>query len=104
LTPVRLLASLDQKNLIPPKDNGSDSDDWLVRVFSFHFETSAPTFPLPLEGKAPPCGVRFNTPQGNEGGKNLRRDELVLWMLDREDGTVGVMHHFFGYASDEYMG
>ena len=41
LTQAWLLAPLDQKNLIVPKDNGSDSDDWLVRVFSLHFKVGA---------------------------------------------------------------
>ena len=91
LTQARLLASLDQEDLIVPKDNGSDSDDWLVRVFSFHFKVGALTL-SPLEGR------------GLRAGENLGRDELVLRMFDREDRTVGVVHHFFGYASDEYMG
>jgi len=92
LTPARLLASLDQKDLIVPKDNGSDSDDWLVRVFPLHFRISIPILSLPPDGG------------GLRGSENLGRDELVLRMLDREDRTVGVVHHFFRYAPDEDMG
>jgi hypothetical protein len=51
LTQARLLASLDQKDLIAPEDNGSDSDDWLVRVFSFHFKVGTLTLFLPLKGE-----------------------------------------------------
>jgi len=31
-------------------------------------------------------------------------DKLVLRMLDGKDRTVGVMYHFFSYASNEYVG
>jgi len=70
----------------------------------FRFIVRKAPLSLPLEGKGPPWGVNSNTPEGKGGGENLRRDEFVLRMLDREDRTVGVVHHFFGYASDEYMG
>src|SRR5512136_2739380 len=37
-------------------------------------------------------------------GEGSWGDELVLRMFDAQDRTMGMVHHFFGHASDQCVG